>query len=172
MKPIIFIDSGDTLVDETTERRDERCVVLCAELTEGARELLLTLRERGYTVALVADGLEESFRNIYARHGLSDCFAARAISELVGVEKPDARMFQTAMDALGLAEEDKSRIFMIGNNIKKDIRGANRFGITSVWMDWSTRYDRTPACEDDFPDIRIHKLPELLPYLDAWETES
>lgn len=37
---IVFLDSGDTLVDETTQVFDERGVVLRAQLIPGARDLL------------------------------------------------------------------------------------------------------------------------------------
>ena len=49
-------------------------------------------------------------------------------------------MFDTAKQAMKLTEEDKGRIVMIGNNLKKDVAGANQFGITSIWLDWSPRY--------------------------------
>ena len=54
---------------------------------------------------------------------------------------------------------------MIGNNLKKDIAGANRFGITSIWLDWSPRYYRTIEEEDWRPDYTVHhpsELPALL----------
>lgn len=57
----ICLDSGDTLVDEGTEIKDEQEVVLQAELIPGAAELLHALKARGYPVALVADGPAGSF---------------------------------------------------------------------------------------------------------------
>lgn len=172
MKPIIFIDSGDTLVDESSEIRNNQDVVVKADLIEGSKDFLLELKRRGYVVALVADGLKASFDNIYLQHDFSGYFDARAISEVVGVQKPDSRMFQTAMDALELKEEDKRNIFMIGNNVKKDIVGANRFGIHSVLLTWSPRYDMTFHSEEETPDIRVEKLSELLPYLEEHEQKQ
>ena len=90
---IIFLDSGDTLVDESTEVRDERGIVQYAELFEGARETLLKLYESGYTIALVADGMRESFENVYNKYNLNHCFKVRAISGDVGCEKPVKRCF-------------------------------------------------------------------------------
>ena len=103
---IIFIDSGDTLVDESTEIRDEEGVVTEAQLFPGAGEAVRTLHSAGYRIALVADGLEASFRNIFRQHGLEYCFEARAISESVGAEKPDPAMFRCAMEQMGLSDED------------------------------------------------------------------
>ena len=82
---IIFTDSGDTLIDEGSEiRKEDYGVVYEAEFIPGAKETLLELKNRGYQIALVADGLKESFDRIYVGHHLEDVFDARAISEIVG----------------------------------------------------------------------------------------
>ncbi|MCD8074868.1 MAG: HAD family hydrolase [Lachnospiraceae bacterium] len=165
----IFTDSGDTFIDEGTEIRDERGIVVHAELIPGAGEALRTLYERGYRIALVADGEEQSFTNVYLENGLGGCFCTRTISEIVGVQKPAAAMFQDAMEKNGLTEEDKKRIIMVGNNIRKDVAGANRFGITSVLLDWSPRYNMIPANDEERADYIIHQpseLPELVEKLE------
>lgn len=125
---IVFIDSGDTLVDESTEIRDERGVVLRAELIPGAADALRRLRREGYRIALVADGLRDSFDNVYRQHGLEGIFEVRAISEDLGARKPHPVMFGTAMERMGLTEQDKSRIVMVGNHLERDIAGANPDG--------------------------------------------
>jgi hypothetical protein len=60
----ICLDSGDTIVDEGTEIKDEVGVVLRAELIPGAGEMVRALRARDYALALVADGPVGTFRNI------------------------------------------------------------------------------------------------------------
>jgi putative hydrolase of the HAD superfamily len=55
---------------------------------------------------------------------------------------------------------------MVGNNVKKDIAGANQFGITSILLDWSPRYDMRPASPDQVPKYIIHKPEELLPLVE------
>lgn len=138
---ILFTDIGDTIIDEGTEIRNEPGgVVLRAECLPGAREVMLSLYGQGYTIAMVADGLVESFHNTMTQHGLDHIFAAKAISEAVGAEKPDPRMFRTAMEQLGLTDADRSRILMVGNRVMKDVAGANAFGIRSVLLRWSPRY--------------------------------
>jgi len=54
---------------------------------------------------------------------------------------------------------------MIGNNVKKDVAGANRFGITSILLDWSPRYDMVPRQADEIPDYIVHEPQELIPLL-------
>lgn len=162
---IVFTDSGDTLVDETTQVFDERGIVLRAELIPGARELLETLHREGIPVAMVADGQAESFQNVYRYLGLDRYFAQRIYSSDVGEEKPSPRMFETALRAMGLTDADKPRILMMGNHVKKDIVGANRFGLTSVLIDWSRRYPTVPETADETPDYIIHGPLGLLDVL-------
>ncbi|MDR0636101.1 MAG: HAD family hydrolase [Treponema sp.] len=164
-KLILFIDSGDTLINEATEIRNAEGVVIQADLIDGAKETLRSIRAAGYRIALVADGLNQSFINMYTAHSLRDCFDAWAVSELVGECKPSPRMFQTAFDQLGLSTADKSRVIMVGNNLSRDIAGANRFGLTSVFFDWSPRYPHSSQEPDEVPDYTIHSLPGLLPLL-------
>lgn len=168
-KLIIFIDSGDTLIDEGTEQRGPDGIVYHAELIEGAGEMLRTLHDRGHTIALVADGEEQSFTNMYIENGLGDCFAVRSISQCVGIQKPGQAMFQTALDMLGLSPADKARIIMVGNNVRKDIVGANRFGIVSVLLDWSPRYDMTIHNDEEKPDYVISTPMALLDLVETLE---
>ena len=140
------------MVNEGTEYRNEGSpIVQSCELIDGAKEMLLTLKERGYTIELVADGYTQSFDNSYGQHGLKNIFDARTISEEVGEKKPSQAMFEAAMKLLHLTAEDKKRIIMVGNNLERDIVGANRFGITSVFIKWSPRYPMEPKNEEEVP---------------------
>lgn len=161
-KLVIFTDSGDTIIDESTEIRNEEGIVVHAELIPGAGETLKTLYDAGYRIVMVADGEEQSFTNVYNENGLGYCFHTRTISEIVGQQKPASVMFEDAMMKNGLTEDDKKRIVMVGNNVKKDIAGANRFGITSILLDWSDRYNMVPANQDEVADYIIHMPKELI----------
>ena len=168
-KLIIFIDSGDTLIDEATQVRDERGIVLKAEFIPGAGEMLKQLHDEGFTIALVADGEWESFQNVYRENGMGYCFDAWIVSEVVGMQKPAAVMFETAYEKLGLTDADKKRIVMIGNNLKKDVAGANRQGLISVWLDWSPRYFHTIEEPDWTPDYTVKTPAQLLELLHQLE---
>ena len=85
---IIFTDSGDTIIDEATQKFDETGIVTEADFIENAGEVLEQLYGEGYRIALVADGEEASFRNVYIKNGLKKCFEGWTVSETVGVRKP------------------------------------------------------------------------------------
>ena len=166
---ILFTDIGDTIIDEGTEIRNiPGGVVLRAECLPGARDVMLSLYEQGFTIAMVADGLVESFHNTMTQHNLEHIFAAKAISEAVGASKPNPRIFQSAMDQLGLTESDKQRILMDGNRLSRDIAGAKAFGIRSALLRWSPRYrDEQIAEQPDYVLDRVEELPALLERFEA-----
>lgn len=166
----IFLDCGDTLVDEGTEiKRPGTDVVLTAELIEGATATLAALRDAGHRLILVADGPRETFSNILVQHGLWDQFDAHVISEDVGALKPSALMFDTALRQAGLTRDDARHVVMVGNNLERDIAGANGVGIGSIFFSWSDRRSRVPAAPLQRPDHVITALSQLPGLLESIE---
>ena len=51
-------------------------------------------------------------------------------SEEAGAEKPDKKIFNLALQKMKLS---KSKVIMIGDNIKKDIKGAESIGIKAIY---------------------------------------
>jgi FMN phosphatase YigB (HAD superfamily) len=127
------------------------------------------LSERGYRIGLVADGPTDTFRNVLTQHGLFHLFHVMAISEEVGVCKPDPLMFRTALDALGVPESGYGRVVMVGNNLERDIKGANGLGLVSVFLQWSPRRSKTPADASEIPAFTIDTPMELLGLLERLE---
>lgn len=167
---IIFLDCGDTIIDEGTEIRDEHGIVIHGNVIPGADIMVKTLAERGFRLAIVADGLAQSFHNLLSQNGIIDCFEALIYSEQIKAVKPSARMFKAAVGALELDLQDYRRIIMVGNNLSRDVKGANQMGITSVHLNWTPRYPKEPADELEVPDYTISEpmhLIELAERLDA-----
>ncbi|MFN8445241.1 MAG: HAD family hydrolase [Caldilineaceae bacterium] len=167
----VCIDSGDTLVDEGTEVKDADLVVQRAELIPGASELLYAIKRLGYPLALVADGPVGSFQNIYSQHDLLHLFDVMAISGKLGVEKPDARMFHAALEALGIPRRQYTHTLMVGNNLERDIKGANALDIISVWIDWAPRRSKIPADASEVPQYTIKTPLELLDVIEQIEAK-
>lgn len=168
----ICFDFGDTLADEATEVKDETGTTQKAELIPGAGETVRQLARRGYRLALVADGRPGTYRNVLSQHGLYDLFEAFAISEEVGVEKPDARMFVHALEQLGIEPEDYGRTIMVGNHLERDIKGANALGMISVWIDWAPRRSKTPRDESEVPQYTINMPVELIEVVERIEKDD
>jgi len=158
----ICFDFGDTLCDEATEVKDDTNTTLRAELIPGAADLLHELRRRGYTLALVADGRPGTYANVLAQHRVLDLFAVLTVSEELGCEKPNPRMFAATLDRLGIARADYGRTLMVGNNLERDIKGANLVGMVSVWIDWAPRRSKVPAEPAEVPRYTIRQPADLL----------
>lgn len=157
----VFLDSGDTLVNEDSEKFDDEGYVIEAGLIPGALEMVRALTQDGYRLALVADGRVRSFATVLGGHGISPHFHAQVISESEGCSKPDPRMFQKAMSSLGLAAEDADTIVMVGNHLERDIGGANQLGIISIWQSWSKKRTHIPAEAIEVPRYTIRSPGEL-----------
>jgi HAD superfamily hydrolase (TIGR01549 family) len=158
----ICFDFGDTLADEATEEKDAAGVTQRADLIPGASELVRELKRRGYPLALIADGYPGTYRNVLTQHALYDCFDVFAISEDLGVCKPDARMFAYALDQLGVPPEAYAHTVMVGNHLERDIKGANALGMISIWLDWAPRRSKIPVDDSERPAFTIRAPIELL----------
>ncbi len=165
----ICFDFGDTLCDEATEVKDETGTTLRADLIPGSVEVLHALKRRGYRLALVADGRPGTYTNVLGEHGVLDLFDVLTISEQLGCEKPDARMFVHTLAALGIAPADCGRTMMVGNHLARDVKGANQVGMISVWLDWAPRRPKTPADPSEAPRYTIKAPLELLALVDCLE---
>lgn len=168
----IFLDCGDTLVDEATEVKNEWGVSLRADLIPGANELMHELQRRRYPLALVADGPADTFMNNLHPYRMYDLFDVYAISAQVGVEKPHPMIFKHALSLLDIEPADYGKVVMVGNNLERDIQGANQLGLISVWLDWAPRRSKIPANVTQVPRFTIKQPLDLLAVLDELESYS
>lgn len=157
----VLFDLGDTLMVEETEGKDVERTTQRADLFPGASELLWELRRAGYLLGLVADTRPGTYRNVLRQHGLYAAFDCFAISEEIGCEKPDPRMFAAALERLGVRPDEAGHVVMVGNNLARDVRGANAAGMVSVWLHHNERYPLQPANEHERPAHSAAGFAEL-----------
>lgn len=122
-------------------------------LIEGAREVLETLKERGYQLHVITNGFHESQNIKFTESGLEPLFDLLLCSDQVGVNKPDPKIFRKALQLTG-AERKES--LMIGDNLVADCVGARAQGIDQVYFN----PEGTPHHEVVTYEIR--RLEELL----------
>jgi putative hydrolase of the HAD superfamily len=158
----LLFDLGDTIMDEGTEVKDGELTTQRADLIPGMGEALRWCRGRVGKLALVADTRPGTATNVLAQHGLAGLFDYLAISEIVGVEKPDPLLFQVALDALGIAPVDYGRVAMVGNNLERDVAGAKRLGLATIFLHWNERRRTTPLTADETPDYTVHNAAEFV----------
>jgi putative hydrolase of the HAD superfamily len=98
---------------------------------EGARETLAALNRLGLRCAVVSnsDGRAEEH---LALGGVRDGLEFIVDSQLVGVEKPDPRIFALALERLGLPA---ARVLFVGDIRSVDEAGARAAGVHFVLLD-------------------------------------
>jgi putative hydrolase of the HAD superfamily len=165
----IFFDLGDTIMVEASEVKDGAGTTLAADLIPGIEPVLRELKARGLRLGLVADTRQGTYQNVLRQHGLYDLFDVFAISDELGVEKPDPRIFSAALDALEIQPGDYDKVLMVGNNLRRDVRGANALGLVSVWFHWNERYPTQPADAMEKPAFIVHSAEELLQCIELVE---
>ena len=158
----LLFDLGDTIMVEESEVKDETLTTLQADLIPGMADALRLFKARGFRLAMVADSRPMTPPNVLRQHGLYDLFEYLAISEVVGFSKPDPSIFRLALDALGIPESSYHRVVMVGNNLPRDIVGANRLGLISVFFYWNDRRRGVPESEDERPTYVVHSAQELV----------
>ena len=100
-------------------------------LLDGAVELLELLRGR-VTLVMVTNGLSGVQRPRFARANMDRYFKDIVISEEIGIQKPDARVFGIALSRAGNVAHD--RAIMLGDNLQSDIKGALDAGLDACWV--------------------------------------
>jgi FMN phosphatase YigB (HAD superfamily) len=158
----LLFDLGDTLIVEESEVKDALGTTLQADLVPGMAEALPYFKASGYPLALVADSHPATPANVLRQHKLHDLFDYLAISEVVGAQKPQPLIFQTALLALGIPESDYGRVVMIGNNLERDVVGANSLGLISVFFHWNDRRRSRPLRVEERPRYVASSAQELV----------
>jgi HAD superfamily hydrolase (TIGR01549 family) len=162
----VLTDLGDVIMQEITEEKLDD-VTQRADLFDGMADLIRQLRKQGVPLALVADTRIGTYQNVLRQHELYELFDVFAISDELNALKPDRLMFTHALEKLGVPEAEWPNVVMIGNNLARDIRGANALGLTSIWVVWNTRYPHLPADEHEEPVYQVHTTMELASLLSA-----
>ena len=112
---------------------------------------------RGYRLGLIANQLG-SVREALARDGLAAAFEIWAISEELGVEKPDPRIYEASVRRAGVHPD---RAVMCGDRLDYDVEPATRAGMKTVWV----LRGEAPADPTDeqlaVPDAVVRSLEEL-----------
>jgi 2-haloalkanoic acid dehalogenase type II len=96
-----------------------------AHLNPGARETLQRLQGR-FKLGLVTNGERDSQRGRLGATGLDAFFDAVLISDEAGCSKPDPRIFELALEALGV---EAGQALYVGDSVEHDYAGAQAAGI-------------------------------------------
>lgn len=134
----------------------QRRVVELSTPTQGAISCLRDLRAEGFMVAIVSNGSTAQQHGKIDALGLRDLVDAVIVSGDLGIEKPDAGIFEAASRA---TEVPLDRAWMVGDSPIHDIAGAGRCGAKTAWLRRGREWpDVAPP-----PTVTISSLAEVLP---------
>jgi 2-haloacid dehalogenase len=115
---------------------------------------LSELKKRGFQIAILSNGtptmLEAAVKNSRLEEVIPQIFSV----ETAGVFKPDPRVYQIAVDELGLKPEEI--VFQSSN--AWDAAGAAAFGLNVAWIN---RFGQSPERLPGKPNVEIKDLSEL-----------
>lgn len=120
--------------------------------------VLKTLKQRGFRTAVLSNGTPTMLDAAVRAAGLSDLLDGVLSVEAVGVYKPHPKVYQLAVDTLGVPAD--AIVFQSAN--AWDAYAASAFGMRVVWCNrQSSRPENLPG-EPDAVVSSLSELPALL----------
>lgn len=137
-----------------------------SDLYPDARPAIAALRARGYRVAVI--GNQPAARGPELR-ALGIEPDAMAMSDELGVAKPDPAFFARALEVMG--SPPASDVAYVGDRIDNDVVPATRAGMRGVWIrrgPWAAIQAADPP-PDARPALTVDGLEDLVARIDeAW----
>ena len=160
---------GITLLDEQmTEcvrvRRDAMHRLLNPK--PGCIDMLRRLSDHGIALAVISDCVFD-VPAIWPSTPFADLFTITVFSCLLGIRKPDARLYEAAMDGLGVTPPE---CMFIGDGGSNELQGARNLGIAAYMLDDQPEDQSTVLRVDvhEWDGLSIHSLsqvPELIAHI-------
>ena len=119
----------------------------------GAQEALQAVLDAGFRCAAISNTIFSARRMSAAltEAGIEAPLEFLLSSADLGRAKPEPRIFELALDRLGVPAEET---VYVGDSWKNDVRGALEAGLRAIWIS----SDRAP---EDLPHARIPSIAEL-----------
>ena len=115
-----------------------------------------------YHVGIITNGAHDEHTDSQlskVRHlGLNKRIQSLSISGEIGVRKPHLEIFKVACERAGVLFQEA---LFVGDSVENDIVGANRAGMTSVFINRKSGV-LTPKTTDEQPDYSISNLHNVL----------
>jgi HAD superfamily (subfamily IA) hydrolase, TIGR02254 len=125
----------------------------CTALKPNTIETLDYLKNKGYHLYIISNGIKNIQLKKIENSGLSPFFDKIFTSEEIGIPKPDKRIFR---HALIKANARKIRSIVIGDSWESDIKGAHNVKMKSVFITWGK-----PTLENHPSTIIIEDLIQM-----------
>lgn len=129
-----------------------------AELFDGVKEVLETLKKRGYRMVLLSEGNKKLQKKTLEAHNLQQYF-----DDIVLCSQKDRRYFLDIRDRW-YKDDGKSIFLVVGDRIERDIGPGKEVGAKTVWKPGNFN-PGTPFSDMNQPDHSIMDIKGLLDVL-------
>ncbi len=143
---------AEELADIYSIERDETM-----ELVPGAVDTLTYFRTINRKLGLVTNGASDIQRAKIERFKLARFFHRILVEGEFGQGKPEKKVFLSILKKLETPPVDA---WMVGDDLERDIAGAQAAGIYAVWVDWKGQ--GLPQTTRVKPDRIIREISELI----------
>lgn len=150
----VFPESHDSVTENICRKMNDRYLRIlgdCDSVCPDARETLEMLSKRCLIGVLTNGFTEVQYRKLRST-GLDKFIQRMVISDEIGIQKPDSRIFRHAERATGV---NASEAVMIGDNPDNDIKGALSAGWKAIY------YNRKGKKLDAVSPLLIGETTEL-----------
>jgi len=106
-------------------------------LFDGTFEILNYLKDK-YQLHIITNGFEEAQDKKMTTSNIKPYFKTVTNSEMVGVKKPNPKIFNFALD---WAKAKPHESVMIGDSLEADIEGAHNIGMDTIHFDYKDAHN-------------------------------
>lgn len=130
-------------------------------MVEGGREVIRTLRERGFRLGIISNLIGE--REIYdwlREDGLEDSFETVVLSSITHIRKPDPEMYRIACREMRL---EPGECASVADNLSRDFTGAKAAGIgQNILFISREKLAGKTITDANRPDWIVHRFIDIL----------
>ena len=126
------------------------------------REVLLRLKPQ-YPLVLCSN-FYGNLTEVLKEFQLDGLFQDVVESAVVGIRKPDVRIYELALRSLG-GVEAAADVVVVGDSLKNDIRPARQIGCQTIWLKgepWDSEASDNSASYSDEADRVITNILDLI----------
>jgi HAD superfamily hydrolase (TIGR01509 family) len=142
-----------TLADRVTRY----CIARAQLIVKEELPLIKRIAQR-HALGVVSNyygNLEPALREL----GLATAFRAFIDSTVVGIQKPDPRIFQLGLDAL---HAEPGETYVVGDSYERDIVPAKEIGCVTIWLRGRSWKETLNTQQADYVILSLQELSSLL----------
>src|SRR5574344_820925 len=155
LKSKSFLECSDEQIGEYVKLITDNAYAQAKNQLAYSRGILQRIKN-DYPLVLVSN-FYGNIDVVLKEFNIDNLFEGVIESAVVGIRKPDPRIFSLGVDKLGLKAAE---VVVVGDSFKKDIVPAKKIGCKTIWYkgeEWDTVNN-----DESFPDAVITDLQEIL----------